>query len=84
MAGRFLHRALALGLVLAAAWGAFTGAEARADTVTAAQRRAAGEFLAALRQATLAESTLAREARLWKQRVSAEQDFLAARTAAGS
>ena len=48
MAGRFLHRALALGLVSAAAWGAFTGAEARADTVTAAQRRAAGEFLAAL------------------------------------
>jgi len=41
-----------------------------------------GEFLAALRQAALAESTLAREARLWKQRVSAEQDFLAARTAA--
>jgi hypothetical protein len=48
MAGRFLHRALALGLISAAALGAFTGAEARADTVTAAQRRAAGEFLAAV------------------------------------
>lgn len=43
---------------------------------------AKGEFLAASRTASLAETTLAREARLWKQRISAEQDFLQARTAA--
>lgn len=43
---------------------------------------AKGEFLAASRTLGLAESTLAREARLWKQRISAEQDFLQARTAA--
>jgi len=43
---------------------------------------AKGEFLAASRTASLAESTLAREGRLWKQRISAEQDFLQARTTA--
>lgn len=43
---------------------------------------AKGEFLAASRQAALQESNLAREARLWKQRVSAEQDFIQARTTA--
>ncbi|MGI4952813.1 MAG: efflux RND transporter periplasmic adaptor subunit [Janthinobacterium lividum] len=43
---------------------------------------AKGEFLAASRTAALAESTLAREARLWKQRISAEQDVLQARTTA--
>ncbi len=41
---------------------------------------AKGEFLAASRQAALQDSNLAREARLWKQRVSAEQDFIQART----
>lgn len=40
---------------------------------------AKGEYLAATRTAALAETTLAREARLWKQRISAEQDFLQAR-----
>lgn len=43
---------------------------------------AKGEFLAASRTMALAESTLARESRLWKQRISAEQDFLQARTTA--
>ncbi|PHK94096.1 efflux transporter periplasmic adaptor subunit [Pseudoroseomonas rhizosphaerae] len=43
---------------------------------------AKGEFLAATRVAALAETTLAREARLWRQRISAEQEFLQARTAA--
>ena len=43
---------------------------------------AKGEFLAASRTAALAETTLAREARLWKQRISAEQDFLQARATA--
>ena len=43
---------------------------------------AKGEYLAATRTAALAETTLAREARLWKQRISAEQDFLRARAAA--
>lgn len=40
---------------------------------------AKGEFLAASRTASLAGTTLARESRLWKQRISAEQDFLQAR-----
>ena len=43
---------------------------------------AKGEFLAAARTAALAETTLAREGRLWRQRVSAEQDFLQARATA--
>ncbi|MFC4168653.1 efflux RND transporter periplasmic adaptor subunit [Teichococcus aestuarii] len=43
---------------------------------------AKGEYLAATRVAALAETTLAREARLWRQRISAEQEFLQARTAA--
>jgi cobalt-zinc-cadmium efflux system membrane fusion protein len=43
---------------------------------------AKGEFLAASRAANLANVTLTRETRLWKQRVSAEQDFLQARAAA--
>jgi len=43
---------------------------------------AKGEFLAATRSAALAETTLAREARLWGQRISAQQEFLQARTAA--
>ncbi len=43
---------------------------------------AKSEFLAASRAAALVENTLAREARLWKQRISAEQDFLRARAAA--
>ena len=43
---------------------------------------AKGEFLAATRSAALAETTLAREARLWQQRISAQQEFLQARTAA--
>jgi cobalt-zinc-cadmium efflux system membrane fusion protein len=43
---------------------------------------AKGEFLAATRVAALAETTLAREARLWRQRISAEQEFLQARAAA--
>lgn len=43
---------------------------------------AKGEFLAASRTATLAQATLAREAKLWKQRISAEQDFLQARATA--
>lgn len=42
---------------------------------------AKGEFLAASRTASLAGTTLARESRLWKQRISAEQDFLQARAA---
>jgi len=40
------------------------------------------EFLAAMRTSALAESTLVREARLWRQRISAEQDFLQAQTTA--
>lgn len=43
---------------------------------------AKGEFLAATRTLALAETTLNREARLWKQRISAEQDFLQARSTA--
>ena len=43
---------------------------------------AKGEFLAASRTVALAENLLGREARLWKQRISAEQDFLQARSAA--
>lgn len=43
---------------------------------------AKGEFLAAGRTAALAETLLARESRLWRQRVSAEQDFLQARATA--
>lgn len=42
---------------------------------------AKGEFLTASRAANLTGLTLTREARLWKQRVSAEQDFLQARAA---
>lgn len=40
---------------------------------------AKAEFLAAGRTAQLAEVTLARESKLWQQRISAEQDFLQAR-----
>jgi len=40
------------------------------------------EFLAAMRTSALAEATLVREARLWRQRISAEQDFLQAQTTA--
>ena len=43
---------------------------------------AKGEFLATSRAAALVENTLVREARLWKQRISAEQDFLRARASA--
>jgi cobalt-zinc-cadmium efflux system membrane fusion protein len=43
---------------------------------------AKGEFLGATRTAALAETTLAREASLWKKRISAEQDFLQARASA--
>jgi cobalt-zinc-cadmium efflux system membrane fusion protein len=43
---------------------------------------AKGEYLAATRVAALAETTLGREARLWRQRISAEQEFLQARSAA--
>ncbi|RYF11516.1 MAG: biotin/lipoyl-binding protein, partial [Deltaproteobacteria bacterium] len=43
---------------------------------------AKGEYLAATRTLALAETTLAREARLWKQRISAEQEFLQARSTA--
>ncbi|MFC0387675.1 efflux RND transporter periplasmic adaptor subunit [Muricoccus vinaceus] len=43
---------------------------------------AKGEYLATLRQAALVETTLQRETRLWRQRISAEQDFLQARAAA--
>lgn len=43
---------------------------------------AKGEYLAATRTAALAETTLGREARLWRQRISAEQDFLQARGSA--
>ncbi|MGE0372897.1 MAG: efflux RND transporter periplasmic adaptor subunit [Gammaproteobacteria bacterium] len=43
---------------------------------------AKGEYLAASRAANLANVTLARETKLWKQRISAEQDFLQARTTA--
>ena len=41
-----------------------------------------GEYLAATRAAHLANVTLTREAKLWKQRISAEQDFLQARAGA--
>lgn len=43
---------------------------------------AKGEFLAASRVANLARVTLARETKLWNQRISAEQDFLQARATA--
>lgn len=59
---------------------------ARGDVLVVIESReiadAKGEFLAASRTAALAETTLAREARLWKQRISAEQDFLQARGSA--
>lgn len=59
---------------------------AKGDVLVVVESReiaeAKGEFLAASRQAALQESNLAREARLWKQRVSAEQDFIQARTTA--
>jgi len=40
------------------------------------------EFLAAMRTSALAEATLVREMRLWRQRISAEQDLLQAQTTA--
>jgi membrane fusion protein, heavy metal efflux system len=43
---------------------------------------AKGEYLAASRAANLATVTLTRETKLWKQRISAEQDFLQARAVA--
>ena len=59
---------------------------ARGDVLAVLESRevadAKGEFLAATRSAALAETTLGRETRLWRQRISAEQDFLQARTAA--
>lgn len=59
---------------------------ARGDVLAVLESRevadAKGEFLAATRTALLAETTLARETRLWRQRVTAEQDFLQARTTA--
>lgn len=39
-----------------------------------------GDYLAALRTAELVRTTFEREQRLWQRRVSAEQDFLKART----
>ena len=58
----------------------------RGDVLAVLESREAadakGEFLAATRTALLAETTLARETRLWRQRVTAEQDFLQARTTA--
>nr|WP_314075389.1 efflux RND transporter periplasmic adaptor subunit [uncultured Roseococcus sp.] len=41
---------------------------------------AKGDYLAALRTTELARTTFEREQRLWQRRVSAEQDFLKART----
>ncbi|TPG57388.1 efflux RND transporter periplasmic adaptor subunit [Roseomonas nepalensis] len=59
---------------------------ARGDVLAVLESRevadAKSEFLAATRSAALAETTLARETRLWRQRISAEQEFLQARTAA--
>ena len=59
---------------------------ARGDVLAVIESReiadAKGDYLAALRTTALTETTLAREARLWRQRISAEQDFLQARTAA--
>ncbi len=59
---------------------------ARGDVLAVLESRevadAKGEFLAATRAAALAETTLARETRLWRQKISAEQEFLQARTAA--
>lgn len=43
---------------------------------------AKGDFLATSRQLALAETVLSRETRLWRQRISAEQDLLQARAAA--
>ena len=43
---------------------------------------AKSEYLTAVRQENLARTTLNREAGLWKKKVSAEQDYLDARTAA--
>ena len=42
---------------------------------------AKSEYLTAVRQENLARTTLNREAGLWKKKVSAEQDYLDARTA---
>lgn len=42
---------------------------------------ARGEFLAASRSEELAKSTFDREERLWKQKVTAEQDYLSAKNA---
>ena len=59
---------------------------ARGDILAVLESRevadAKGEFMAATRAAALAETTLARETRLWRQKISAEQEFLQARTAA--
>ena len=59
---------------------------ARGDVLAVLESRevsdAKGEFLAATRTAALAETTLARETRLWRQKISAEQEFLQARTSA--
>lgn len=58
---------------------------ARGDVLAVIESRdiadAKGEYLAALRTTALAETTFARETRLWRQRISAEQDYLQARTA---
>ena len=58
----------------------------RGDVLAVVESReiadAKGEYLAATRVLALAESTLTREARLWKQRITAEQDFLQARSTA--
>lgn len=42
---------------------------------------AKGDYLTALRTLSLAQTTLARESKLWRQRISAEQDFIQAKAA---
>ena len=75
-----------LGGIVAEVRAALGQEVARGDVLAVLESRevadAKGEFLAATRTALLAETTLARETRLWRQRVTAEQDFLQARTTA--
>src|SRR3546814_7297126 len=59
---------------------------ARGDVLAVLQSRelaeAKADYLAALRREGLASTTLRRERDLWRKKVSAEQDYLDARTAA--
>src|SRR3546814_19442056 len=61
---------------------------ARGDVLAVLESRelaeAKADYLSALRQESLASTTLRREKDLWLKKVSAEQDYLDARTAAAT